>query len=72
MKSYEIIINNKSKKYLSRVEPNTRKKIQKAIDGLKEEIGDIKKITDSKYHFRLKNFILELSSIKTTTIQSLK
>lgn len=50
----EIILKKQPQKYLASVDSNTREKLYKALDGLKELNGDIVRLKGTKNSYRLK------------------
>ena len=50
----EIVLRKQPQKYLASVDANTRKKLNRALDGLKELEGDIVKLSGKKNLYRLK------------------
>ena len=50
----EIVLRKQPQKYLSSVDVNTRKKLNRALDGLKELEGNIVKLSGKNNLYRLK------------------
>lgn len=50
----EIVLRKQPQKYLASVDANTRNKLNRALDGLKELEGDIVKLSGKKNLYRLK------------------
>lgn len=60
----KIVLSKQARKYLLKQTGKTRKKLDKAIFNLEELNGDIKRIGDNQYRFKIEHFRLLFSVIE--------
>jgi mRNA-degrading endonuclease RelE of RelBE toxin-antitoxin system len=52
----QIILSKQAQKYLQKQTGKTRKRLDNALDNLAELTGDIKKIGDMRYRYKIEHF----------------
>lgn len=60
----KIVLSKQARKYLLKQTGKTREKLDKAIFNLEELNGDIKRIGDNQYRFKIEHFQLLFSIIE--------